>query len=942
MDALRELSQAAPLEKQHNKTSEVSSRRSGTPSTSSEEASRCHTQSPEGGSSSLSSAENYKFTPDTTSSTIDTAPSFPLEAPPFRIITDSLPLTPSNSLGAPSWPAMSLHDHRRDQSLNEYYTQLEILMMDEEEVDGHANNADNVMDSVESSNAQSTIRHDETTPDFRHRLGASDGAGTADDHQRYRYGQLGVFRPFSRFDQASRPIASDNWRAKSATESGTRPQPQLPSLMTGNNTNNMVNSLSPVTPSSYPHLYTPNRSPMTAPLNANMAGFAHLHPNLNLTPSPHPPPTPVSLPTPTLMAFPGRSTGNGHVHHLSGSGFGTPNIHPPTPVGGNTSMAPISVQADSMALQMNNLALHHTRTLSGSYASNNNGVTQMIGGGGYGNGQDQGTATFPVTVSDNTLGYCFIRPNGTRTRLVPVDMLPYQLQGIPPQETGNEWLVSLPVPAGVGSDGRSTNNQVLRAFASPSGNSGGDTIQSHIDRILATPSEPQPPSPGYHHHHQHNNNTTHLGHTSSNSAQSSQSQTQTSLTPTSQDPNNHPSPSHTTTTTNTSPTTPVPTPINNKRIKVYCDKWVHEGVCAFTQQGCKYKHEMPADKATQHQLGLFLGYPVWWKRRQGELARVQQQQQQGAGAGAGGGGGGGGGSSSSGAASAEERNGAGCGSVDEEAGEGETEVASPTGPLSEQGPRRGAAVSGGLAASRWGGNFGSPSGSNGDGTEHGSARERLLPPSWRTPSSVEAAQRHPHPRLQSYDGADASPVSSHELSLHRHTAPEAERGIRRFIGATNNNINTHLSTPTALAAHDTRPRLWEEHHYVHRTLQPQPQSQPQGQLSRGGPAACPFATTATTTPTSPYGPIAPPPRNPRSTTTTTTTGVIRPAREVPNPYATAAPLQPPPPPSAAQTETRTGTEPAPNPAGGAAASAGEDGDGDSNLLLLGQLGPLAG
>ena len=466
MDALRELSQAASPEKQHQETSEVSSRCSGTPSTSSEEASKSHTQSPGGGSPSSSLAENYKFTPDTTSSTIDMPPSSPLEAPPFKIITDSLPLAPSNSLGAPSWPAMSLHDHRRDQSLNEYYTQLEILMMDEEEVDEHTSNTENVMDSVESSNTQSTIHHDETTPDLGHRLGASDGAGTADDRQRYRHGQFGGFRPFSRFDQASRPIASDNWRAKSATESGTRPQPQLPSLMTGNNANNMVNSLSPITSSSYSHPYTPNRSPMTAPLNANMTGFAHPNPNPNLTPSPHPPPTPVSLPTPTLMAFPGRSTGHGHVHHLSGGGFGTPNIHPPTPAGGNTNMAPISVQADSMALQMNNLGLHHTRTLSGRYTSNNNGVIQMNGGGGYGNGQDQGTATFPVTVSDNTLGYCFIRPNGTRTRLVPVDMLPYQLQGIPPQETGNERLVSLPVPAGVGSDGRSTNNQVLRAVVS--------------------------------------------------------------------------------------------------------------------------------------------------------------------------------------------------------------------------------------------------------------------------------------------------------------------------------------------------------------------------------------------------------------------------------------------------------------------------------------------
>lgn len=58
-----------------------------------------------------------------------------------------------------------------------------------------------------------------------------------------------------------------------------------------------------------------------------------------------------------------------------------------------------------------------------------------------------------------------------------------------------------------------------------------------------------------------------------------------------------------------------------RRPKVYCDKWVHEGVCAFTQQGCKYKHEMPFDKVTQHALGLFHGFPAWWKKHQADLSR---------------------------------------------------------------------------------------------------------------------------------------------------------------------------------------------------------------------------------------------------------------------------------------------------------------------------------
>ncbi|KAI8275871.1 Chromatin remodeling factor [Colletotrichum sp. SAR11_57] len=69
-------------------------------------------------------------------------------------------------------------------------------------------------------------------------------------------------------------------------------------------------------------------------------------------------------------------------------------------------------------------------------------------------------------------------------------------------------------------------------------------------------------------------------------------------------------------------------PAPPKKPKIYCDKWVHEGVCAFTQQGCKYKHEMPLDKATQHSLGLFHGLPTWWKKQQAELQRQQQQQQQ--------------------------------------------------------------------------------------------------------------------------------------------------------------------------------------------------------------------------------------------------------------------------------------------------------------------------
>jgi hypothetical protein len=65
-----------------------------------------------------------------------------------------------------------------------------------------------------------------------------------------------------------------------------------------------------------------------------------------------------------------------------------------------------------------------------------------------------------------------------------------------------------------------------------------------------------------------------------------------------------------------------------RREKIYCDKWIHEGVCAFTQLGCKYKHEMPMDKATQLSLGLNHGLPLWYKRAQAVQMRAEPQQQQ--------------------------------------------------------------------------------------------------------------------------------------------------------------------------------------------------------------------------------------------------------------------------------------------------------------------------
>ncbi|KFX93001.1 hypothetical protein V490_05042, partial [Pseudogymnoascus sp. VKM F-3557] len=71
-----------------------------------------------------------------------------------------------------------------------------------------------------------------------------------------------------------------------------------------------------------------------------------------------------------------------------------------------------------------------------------------------------------------------------------------------------------------------------------------------------------------------------------------------------------------------------------RKDKVYCDKWVHEGVCAFSQQGCRYKHEMPLDVATQHTLGLFQGLPMWYKKEHSVELRTPRAEEKANGEGA--------------------------------------------------------------------------------------------------------------------------------------------------------------------------------------------------------------------------------------------------------------------------------------------------------------------
>ncbi|KAJ4396262.1 hypothetical protein N0V93_000481 [Gnomoniopsis smithogilvyi] len=183
-----------------------------------------------------------------------------------------------------------------------------------------------------------------------------------------------------------------------------------------------------------------------------------------------------------------------------------------------------------------------------------------------------------IVISDadmeRAMAYCFDRGNGQYTRLVPVDVLPFSLRDFPARLTSDEGMIVLPVPRNVGPDGQSANTQMIPHVAvhnvtppvSPTGTAQGgstDLIQNRIDNIVAAA-----PS------------------ATSGSRLLARSTVAGNGT--------------------------------GRREKVYCDKWIHDGTCAFTQQGCKFKHEMPMDKETQQSLGLFHGLPAWYRKQEAE------------------------------------------------------------------------------------------------------------------------------------------------------------------------------------------------------------------------------------------------------------------------------------------------------------------------------------
>lgn len=63
---------------------------------------------------------------------------------------------------------------------------------------------------------------------------------------------------------------------------------------------------------------------------------------------------------------------------------------------------------------------------------------------------------------DRSMAYCYDRGGGEYTRLVPVDLLPVDLESIPRRVNTDEGMIVLPVPRQPGADGQPADAQLER------------------------------------------------------------------------------------------------------------------------------------------------------------------------------------------------------------------------------------------------------------------------------------------------------------------------------------------------------------------------------------------------------------------------------------------------------------------------------------------------
>ncbi|KAI0205922.1 hypothetical protein F4808DRAFT_470860 [Astrocystis sublimbata] len=194
----------------------------------------------------------------------------------------------------------------------------------------------------------------------------------------------------------------------------------------------------------------------------------------------------------------------------------------------------------------------------------------------------QHDAHIPEALLNSSIAYCYYRGDGQYTQLIPADDLLRYFPGIPLRQSHSDAMIVLPEPRG--------------------------TLTSLFELFVLQDSATKAMFP-----HQSGLSTPSL------SPYSMQLQIDSIVAATSQSPYRHP------VYANAGPSPSNSAPIGLKRTKVYCDKWVHTGTCAFNQTGCKFKHEMPMDRETQQSLGL-QGFPQWWKDQQARQTRQREVQ----------------------------------------------------------------------------------------------------------------------------------------------------------------------------------------------------------------------------------------------------------------------------------------------------------------------------
>ncbi|PVH99551.1 hypothetical protein DM02DRAFT_711304 [Periconia macrospinosa] len=240
-----------------------------------------------------------------------------------------------------------------------------------------------------------------------------------------------------------------------------------------------------------------------------------------------------------------------------------------------------------------------------------------------------------ISVEEQSVRYYILRkPSNTMVPLIPVDQLPFQIQGVPPSLTHRqmsderwEFVDETEEPATVLPLASTKSPNGYHATRPSSAPKSGFRAPDHDVRcgIHETPSRrpvsTSQPSSGAHATVAPQTAPLVSPHSLSNSLAKSLSDTFAELYPRDAQRFGY-------RPTRSAPSGITPDPSK----KVYCTHWIATGECKFIAQGCIFKHEMPSTQEELRKIG-FTQVPKWYKEkqafdRQGPTWMQRQQQKQ--------------------------------------------------------------------------------------------------------------------------------------------------------------------------------------------------------------------------------------------------------------------------------------------------------------------------